>query len=158
MLARPGLSAYLRRFRPSAAPGSAAPAGVPADFAAGLEAELAPLFAALEDARIAAEQVRVEARHEADARRAAVTEQTQQILAASRREAAARRSEAASQEARRQSRAREDLLGAAAAEADRVRARARARLPGLVATAVQSVRVGVGGDPGAPVPRAEGEP
>ena len=41
---------YVRRFRPAGAPGAAAPAGVPADRGAELDAELAGVFEELRGA------------------------------------------------------------------------------------------------------------
>ncbi len=145
MVATPRLSQYLRRFRPTAAPGAAAPAGVPADFASGLEAELAPVFAALGDASAEAERIRAAAKHEAQRRRAAVTTDVEQILAGSRREGAARRAEVASREIAQQAQEHEQLLAAAAAEVERVRDGAQQRLPEVVARVVGLVRSGVEG-------------
>jgi hypothetical protein len=57
----PDLRAFLARFRPSAPPGPAAEAGVPADRVPELAAELAPVLALLVDTERAAEQIRAAA-------------------------------------------------------------------------------------------------
>jgi hypothetical protein len=66
----PGWRDVLSRFRAVGPPGSAAPAAVPADRRSRLVDELAPVFAALHDARVEAEQLRHAAQDAADVRRA----------------------------------------------------------------------------------------
>ncbi len=134
------LSDFLERFRPTGVPGAAAPAGVPADYAATESAELEPVFAAL-----------AETRHECDAIRAEADRDAERIIEQARRKAAALVTEARlasdAERARAGARARaataaecREIAAGGAAEADRVRRLAATRLDTLTAEAVALVR------------------
>jgi hypothetical protein len=133
------LSDYLRRFRPVATPGAAAPAGVPSDVVAALQAELAPVFEALGDAQREAARIRDEARARShEIARAALVEAAS-IEASGRRDAARARSEASSERAQLAEAERRQLLAAGEAEAARIDARVAQRMPGMVDRVVDGV-------------------
>lgn len=146
----PPLRDFLGRFRLAGAPGAAGRAGVPADRARDLEAELVPVLELLAEAD--AEGARLVEQARADAER---------IVAAARDQAAAQLREAG----QRAAAAREDtvrqIVSAAQAEAAAAVARARQqatrerqlaaqRIPALAARAVGLVRdlAGAGGEAG----------
>jgi len=85
----------LERLRPAGAPGTAAPAGVPADRVAEAAAELEPVLARLDDVQAECDRIRAEAAGEADRRRRVAVEQARQLVAEGRRAAEAERSAAA---------------------------------------------------------------
>jgi hypothetical protein len=85
----------LERLRPAGAPGTAAPAGVPADRVAELAAELEPLLARLDGVQAQCDRIRADAAAEADRRRRLAVEQARQLLTEGRRAAEAERSAAA---------------------------------------------------------------
>ena len=143
---------FLDRFRPAGAPGSAARAGVPADRARELAAELDPVLALLDGTRAECEQIIAEAGRQAE-----------QIMAAARSEAgriaadADTRARAARDEATRRvlAQAGERVAAATTAggqDADRAREWAAQRLPALVAKAVALVRAGLDGPAGEAAP------
>ncbi|MBK9181011.1 MAG: hypothetical protein IPM45_15880 [Acidimicrobiales bacterium] len=138
----PRLRDRLRRLRPVAAPGPAGPAGVPADVTRAVEAELAPVFAALDDAQREAQRRRARAAAAARARRAEATARGEQLRAGARTDAAAQRADAARQRVALEAAERDRLLAAADAEAAAVRHRADARLPALVDRVLDEVRRG----------------
>lgn len=129
------LSVLLERFRRTA--------GVPARAADDLEAELAPVFAALEEIEVEAKERRDRGAVEAAARLEAARATAERIAAgrraaaeAERARVAAERREAAEAEARA-------LLAEAEAEATRVRARGQERIAPLVDSVLAGVwRVG----------------
>jgi len=141
---------FLDRFRPAGAPGSAARAGVPADRARELAAEVEPVLALLDDTHAECEQIIEAARQEAGRimveARAAVARVGQE---------AGRNARAAGEEAAAEvlAQTRAEVQGTAAAagqQALQIRRLAQRRLPELVAVAVGLVRAGptgVGGPP-----------
>ena len=90
------LREVLSRFRPAGVAGASAGAAVPADRTADRDAELAPVFAALDDTQAQAREILARAARQAEAIRADGERQAQQILRDARdrapleREAAAR--------------------------------------------------------------------
>jgi len=126
------LSILLERFRRTA--------GVPAVPAEDFEAELAPVFAALEELEADAARVRDRGRAEAAERLAAARVESERIAStrrplveAERARVAAARQTAAEDEAR-------DIVARAEVEANRIRAHGRERIPSLVDTVLASVR------------------
>jgi len=126
------LSVLLERFRRTA--------GVPTVPAEDFEAELAPVFAALEELEADATRVRDRGRAEAAERLTAARVERERIAAAWRPLAEAERARVA---AARRSAAVEEAHGIVAraeVEADRVRARGRERIPALVDSVLAGVR------------------
>lgn len=136
----PNVRDFLDRFRPAGSPGSASAIGVPADRRADAEEELAPVFAALQDAdRRCADlqrQADEEARRELERARKTASELVDHARSRCADERAATAARAA---------------GEAASEADRIldrgrraagedRATAERRSPELVAQAVARAR------------------
>jgi hypothetical protein len=136
----PRVSEFLDRFRPAGAPGAASGAGVPSDRRAGMEAELEPVFAALDEVQRECARLRETAAERAGRRREEAAGQARVIVARARAGAQAARAEAAA-DARRQA-ADEIAAIAVSAEraADAVRRSARQRRPELVARVVEMVR------------------
>ncbi|HEY1346347.1 MAG TPA: hypothetical protein VGF54_15275 [Streptosporangiaceae bacterium] len=137
--------AFLDRFRPAGAPGAAGGAGVPADLARELDAEVGPVLALLDDTHAECKRIVAAAWLEADR------------IAAGAHAGAARIGQEAGRLARM---ARDDAAGAvlaqaraeaSEAEADagrraaRIRRLAKRRLPELVTTATGLV-LAVGGE------------
>ena len=90
----PRVSDLLYRFRPSGAPGSAAPAGVPADRAHDLALELEPLFASLAQTERECRDVLEEGRRAAEHVRARDAAAVQRMLATAAPAAASERARA----------------------------------------------------------------
>lgn len=133
---------FLARFRPVGAPGAAAAAGVPADRAAELSAELQPVLDALADTQQRAMTIRAAAESAAQRRRRDGQVRVEAVLAAARGQAEAERAD-------RLTRARAEAEGtvsgtvqAALAEASAIEARAAERLPAIV----ERVRIAVEAD------------
>ena len=126
---------FLDRFRPAGAPGAAAGAGVPADRARELGAEIRPVLALLDDTYAECARITAAARLEADRISAAADAETARIGQEADRLARIARDDAAGEVL---ARARAEA-SAAAADAGRRAARigrlAKRRLPGLVDTA-----------------------
>lgn len=133
------LSDILRRFRPAAAPGPAAPPGVPVDRTAESAAELAPVFAALDPAVEEADRRGVAARAEADRRRRRAAEEAGRILADAQSRVEAVRSEAAATALASIDEQRAALERDANAEAARVHEVSEATRADLVARIVADV-------------------
>ncbi len=136
---------FLGRFRPAGAPGSAARAGVPADRARELAAELEPLLALLDGTYAECERIIEAARREADR----ITTEADAEVAAIGQEAG-RKARAARDEATAgvlaQARAEaQEAAAEARQQALRVRRLAQRRLPVLVAAAADQVRAGTAG-------------
>lgn len=125
------VSSLLDRFRRSS--------GVPAAVSDDLEAELVPVFAALEAVEAEAAQIRESARVEADRRREAAAAQAERLLVAARRRAEAERTRA--EALRREATTSEALAveAAAQAEAERIRAAGGQRIPALVDEILRSL-------------------
>ena len=138
---------FLARFRPVGTPGAAAAAGVPADRAWELVAELGPLLARLADTQAEAEAVRAAAVAEAQRRRRAGDAQVAAVLAAGREQAQAQRS-ALLQAVRADAEAAASAtVDAARAEAAAIDDRVAARLPAMVDRVRATVRAELLGTP-----------
>lgn len=127
---------FLERFRPAGAPGAAGGAGVPADRAAMVAAELGPVLAQLDGVHQECEELIRAAEREAarigeEARAASVS-----VAEESERQAAAARDESAREVFARASAQVQAAAQAAAQRAVGVRCLAMERMPGLVAKAV----------------------
>jgi vacuolar-type H+-ATPase subunit H len=133
MAGRP-LSALLDRFRRGVA--------VPAAVADDLSAELAPVFASLEQLELEAQEIRRLSIERAEDRVEEARERAGEIYASWREEAKAASDRAAEKMRRR---TREEVLAIEAEarlEADRIRTVAAARIPGVVAEIVDCVEEG----------------
>ncbi|MDX3633419.1 MULTISPECIES: hypothetical protein [Streptomyces] len=127
-----GFRDFLTRFRPAAAPGRAAPGGVPADRSAELAAELGPPLALLEDVQTEAEAIRERAEQDATRTRREAERQAAEIIMAAREGAPAVRARSADGVVREAEEEAAELHTAAGAEAAAVRKRAVTRMPALV--------------------------
>lgn len=137
----PRVSDLLYRFRPSGAPGSAAAAGVPADRAHDLAAELDPVFASLVQTERQCHEVVEEGRRAAALIRARDTAAVESILATAAPKAAGERSRArtAAYEAGAAS------IAAAEAAADDQTPLLRGRLEQLLPQLLEQVSLAVAG-------------
>ncbi len=136
----PRVSDLLDKFRPAGAPGPAGTVGVPGDRRAAAEAELAPVFAAIEDVERVCARLRNSSRSAADERIRTGTAEAELLIARAHQDAEAERAAAA---ARVRGPAADELAAIhAQAEkaADLVRRRAAERLPRLVAKVTAHVR------------------
>lgn len=130
----------LQRFRPAGTPGKAAAAGIPADRARDVAAELLPVFASLaatqaESASIVSQAERDSQRIRADARARA-----DHLVADARERVRAVRADAAAAVLAQAAADADAALGSAEREAQAIRARAAQRMPAYVSRAVQAVR------------------
>jgi hypothetical protein len=91
----PRVRDVLHRFRPSGTPGAATAAGVPVDRAVELAAELAPVFALLEETERECAQVLDRAGHDAAGARARDAERVAAVVASGRARVEAERASAA---------------------------------------------------------------
>lgn len=133
------LRAFLARLRPSAAPGAAAAAGVPADRVGELTAELEPVLALLADDERAADRVRADADVAAAACLRAAAARADAIIADAHREAAA---ELAAMRACAQAEAathRDEVDASTKARVEDIRTHAAAHLDEVAAGAVAPV-------------------
>jgi hypothetical protein len=136
---------FLERFRPAGAPGAAGRAGVPADRARELAAEIEPVLALLDDVHAECEQVIARAHREADLIAANAQAEVARIGRDAERRTQAARDKATS-EVLAQARAEAQQAAAGAGrQAHSVRRLAKRRMPGLVAAAVRLVRDGLEG-------------
>jgi vacuolar-type H+-ATPase subunit H len=141
---------FLDRFRPAGAPGSAARAGVPADRARELAAEVGPVLTLLDDVHAECERIIEAARQEAGRITAEAHAEADRIGREADRTARSARDEAAA-EVLAQARAEvQETTAAAGQQALQVRRLARRRLPELVAAAARLVRAGPTGASGPP--------
>jgi hypothetical protein len=140
-----GVGEILRRFRFHGVPGAPATAAVPVDRGAELEAELAPVFSALEGAEARAAEIVAVATDEADRERTAAARQGQQVLVGARGRAGVVRAAAAASRLAQAETERARILQAAADEARRVEQLARERTPSL---AEEVARRAMSEDPG----------
>jgi vacuolar-type H+-ATPase subunit H len=134
---RSPLRSFLDRFRRGAA-ASVPPAGEPAG--AGPEAELAPLFAALDDLEREAAAVRREAAERARQRVESARADAARMSASWRERAEAERLRAVAEHRGRTRDEAQAIVAGGVAVAERVRARGEARLDELVAVVVGRVR------------------
>lgn len=125
----PQLGDFLSRFRPAGAPGAASRAGVPADRAAELSAELEPVLAMLADTDAECARIVAQARTQAGQIGEAARAEAGQIAADGRERALAARGHAA-----------DEVLAAAQAEAARVERAAAERALGRPGPADEDVR------------------
>ncbi|GAA4723592.1 hypothetical protein GCM10025782_21970 [Pedococcus ginsenosidimutans] len=126
----PRVRDLLYRFRPAGGPGSATPAGVPADRERDLAAELEPVFVALAPTLARCREVVEQGRRDADGIRARDALVVERLLAGSSARAAAERAHA-----RDRALAEADSDGARVeADADARAARLRGRLEELLPT------------------------
>jgi vacuolar-type H+-ATPase subunit H len=141
---------FLDRFRPAGAPGSAARAGVPADRARELAAEVEPVLALLDDTHAECEQIIETARQEAGRIMAEAGAAVARVGQEADRNARAAGEEAAA-EVLAQTRAEvQETAAEAAQQALQIRRLAQRRLPELVTAAVGLVRAGPTGAGGPP--------
>ena len=146
-MARPNI---LDRFRPVGAPGPSGPAGVPSADVEGADAELLPVFEALQPDTEAARRHLEEASEQArtlltDARRQADAD-----VAQARLDSAAVRARAAEQVSREAAAQDQELLDRAQQRADGISAAAAGKLPPLarkIAASVVEDYLGAGGGP-----------
>ena len=129
----------LRRFRFHGVPGAPAPAGVPVDRSAEIEAELSPVFSLLEAAQIRATALVEEATAETARRRAAGAEQARRILVQARSEADAARAESAAVRLAQAEGRRRALAVGARHETERIARVSAERAPELVEELVRRV-------------------
>ncbi len=122
---------WLERFR--------RPAGVPAAATEELDAELMPVFAALEEVEAEAARLRKEAKREADRRVSAASAEAARRLADWRRRAEAERVRARDERRAALGAEARALETEARAEAERLLQRGRAQIPELVAEVVACV-------------------
>ncbi len=150
----PRIRDVLYRFRPAGAPGQASAAGVPADRAADLAAELEPLFARLAPVERARADLLESARSDAAAVRAEAATGAERMLARAREQVGAERADAAGAARARVRSDTADLIAAAQAEAVRLRGRTELITPGQVEHVLASVRslIGSGELPTGPEP------
>lgn len=125
------VGSVLERFRRAAA--------VPAAAGDTVEAELMPIFAALDEIEAEAERIRADARAEAERRLARAAADAERILERRGRRAEAERARAEGE--RREAAVREAhaIEAAAQEEAARILSRGRERIPSLVAEVVGSL-------------------
>jgi vacuolar-type H+-ATPase subunit H len=140
----PDARAILRRFRPAAAPGAAALGGVPADRVAEREAELAEVFALLQDVEEECARLLEAARAAAESQRSAARSRSEGLLAEGRRRADAERMDAAAAVGREARREAEEALDDARREAERIASTAASRMPRLVDAAAERMRARLG--------------
>jgi hypothetical protein len=136
----PSARDMLERFRPVGTPGPAAPAGVPMDRRAQLEAELGPVLSALSATEGECERIRSSAQAHAERTRSEAAARASGVIANARSRAEAERAAVAAHELRRSERQAAAEVAAAAREAAELGRRARVRTPPLVAQVVDRVR------------------
>lgn len=152
----PRVRELLNRFRPAGAPGAASGAGVPVDRRAGVEAELEPVFAALEETQRECARLREAALAAASASGTETAGRAASIVEQARLDATAIRAEAAAEARQRAAKEIAEVGAAAAEQVDEVRRAAQLRRPELVAAVVAEVRAELAGLPGGPAPERAG--
>ena len=135
----PELRDFLARFRPAGAPG-AARAGVPADRARELEAEVGPVLALLDGADAQWKRIIAQAQRDAGQITAAAQAEAAVIAADAGRHAAAVREEAARQAMASAWEEAASTVDGARQQAARTRELARERMPVLVGRTVEVIR------------------
>ena len=128
------VGSVLERFRRAAA--------VPAAAGDTIEAELMPVFAALDEIDAEAEQIRAVARREAERRLAASSVEAERIVERHRRRAEAERARAEAERREEATREAHTIEATAREEAARILSRGRERIPALVAEVVGSLTGG----------------
>ena len=132
-------SEFLRRFRVHVVPGAPGAVPAPADRSSELEAEVAPIFAALEEAQRDATVIVAEAERDAAAGRATAVEHGQRLVADARAGCDAARAGAVEHLLADADRERDRLLAGGRAEADRIARVAAERMPALIDDVVRQV-------------------
>lgn len=132
-------SEFLRRFRVHVVPGAPGAVPAPADRSAELEAEVAPIFAALEEAQRDATVIVAETERDAAAGRATAVEHGQRLVADARAGCDAARAAALEHVLAGADRERDRLLAGGRAEADRIARVAAERMPALIDDVVRRV-------------------
>jgi hypothetical protein len=136
----PQLRDFLGRFRPAGTPGAAARAGVPADPAGELAAEVGPVLALLDGAAAGRDEVIAAARRDAAAIVAAARDAAAGVAADGEQRAAAARDEAARLTLAAARDEAELTVTAARQQASRIRELSAQRTPGLADRAVAEIR------------------
>ncbi|SDZ18043.1 V/A-type H+-transporting ATPase subunit E [Saccharopolyspora shandongensis] len=121
--------------------------GVPVDRVAEASAELAPVFALLEDAEAEAQRVRANGREETARIRQQARERAEAIVADANARAGAVRADVVAEAWRTVEREAELVARSADEAAARLRERARERIPSLVDRAVSAALVALGEPP-----------
>ena len=129
-------NSLLDRFRPVGAPGPAGPAGVPAQDNQGPEAELIPVFEALDPQIDAARTITDDAAGLARETVAAARRQASALIEQARMDSAAVRAAAAAEVSAEMSRQDEAMLSAAESEAAELQRRGESRVPELASAIV----------------------
>ena len=137
----------LERLKPAGAPGTAAPAGVPADRVAELAAELEPVLARLDAVQAQCDRIRTDAVEEADRRRRFAVERARQVVKEGRRAAETERSAAAAAVEHQVTAETATARAAAERSAAAVRELGRTRTPELV-DRVTAMVLGLAEEPG----------
>jgi len=140
-------SEFLRRFRLHVVPGAPTAVPAPADRGTELEAEVAPVFAALEETQRRAAAIVQAAEHQAAAARARGAAHGERVVADARAGRAAARASASERRLGDADRERERVLAAGRAEVDRVARRAAERMPAAVEDVVRRVLAQAGALP-----------
>src|SRR5512133_846364 len=146
----PRVRELLNRFRPAGAPGAASGAGVPVDRRAGVEAELEPVFAALEETQRECARLREAALAAASGSGTEAAGRAASIVERARLDATALRAEAAAEARQHAAKEIAEVDAAAAEQVDEVRRAAQHRRPELVAAVVAAVRAELAELPGDP--------
>ncbi|QIZ38699.1 hypothetical protein [Saccharopolyspora sp. ASAGF58] len=139
-----GIRGFFERFRSAGTPGAAVRPGVPVDRVAEASAELAPVFALLEDAEAEAERICARGREEAAQIRQQAQAQAEAIIADANLRAEAVRADVVAEARRVVERESESAATLANETAARLRDRARGRMPVLVDRAVSAALVTLG--------------
>lgn len=129
-------NSLLDRFRPVGAPGPAGPAGVPATDNQGPEAELVPVFEALDPTVRETEALTTDAVKRAAQSVKQAREEAAAMVEKARMESGAVRAEAAAAVSREAAAADEEMLQRARDEADEIKRRGESRVPQLAAVIV----------------------
>lgn len=129
-------NSLLDRFRPVGAPGPAGPAGVPATDNQGPEAELVPVFEALDPTVRETEALTTDAVKRAAQSVKQAREEAAAMVEKARMESGAVRAEAAATVSREAAAADEEMLQRAREEADEIKRRGESRVPQLAAVIV----------------------
>lgn len=129
-------NSLLDRFRPVGAPGPAGPAGVPATDNQGPEAELLPVFEALDPTVRETEALTTDAVKRAAQSVKQAREEAAAMVEKARMESGAVRAEAAAAVSREAAAADEEMLQRARDEADEIKRRGESRVPQLAAVIV----------------------
>jgi vacuolar-type H+-ATPase subunit H len=131
------ISRFLQRF--AGVPGQPARAGVPVDRRAALEAELAPLFAELENAQRDSDEIVTRAKAESERLNATVIEERSTIVAEARARAAGEQTRVADARVAEAQTERRAIAETSKAEAERIDRIARDRIPAAIEDLVTRV-------------------